>query len=457
MLKSEIWNRRVTALLVVLVLAAALRLSLLGSKSLWFDETFSVEFSQQTPERLWQSNASRPETHPPLYYHGLHHWMDWFGDSETSVRMPSALVSLLNVALIYVLGRRLFSHRVGLLAAALLALSPLNLWYAQEARMYLFMTAIMLLAAILLTWDSWWAIPPLTATFAIGLYMDYTMLPIWALLSALWLVSWWQQGRPWQRLLIWFSASLIAWLFFLPWLAKFYKVLEKFSTVHIFVRLNETLGLPFLTPGQYLLVMLLGLVILIPLLALLLALQRHEKTKFWLSAIVLAGFVLATLMMPIPRFYGIKRLLVQIWPLMILWAAWIVDQTGNWRRRITWSLLALSLVASLITLLAVRKDDWRGAVAYVNENASHTDVAWIDPVYNRMAVSYYDLNLPFETERTASLEELSASDLWLIAQRFPGQAIPSSPTEQLLDDNLELVELIAFYRLEVRHYRIKEQ
>lgn len=457
MAKNDSWNTKGTALLIVLVLAASLRLSFLGSKSLWLDESLSVSFAHLPLERLWQPNDIRPETHPPLYYHGLHYWIDWFGDSETAVRLPSALISLVNVALIYVLGRRLFSHRVGVLAAALLALSPLNLWYAQEARMYVFMTTIMLLAAILLTWDSWWTIPPLTATFAAGLYIDYTMLPIWAVLSAIWIVSWWQHGRARRPFLIWFSASLIAWLLFLPWLANFYAAIETFSTVHIFIRLNETFDLPFLTPGQYLLVMLSGTMIMIPLLALLLTLQRRERSKHWLSIAVLVGFALATLLFSLPRLYGIKRILVQIWPLIILWVAWIVNQLGYQQRRVAWSLLALSLAMSLITLLAVPKDDWRGAVEHVNSSASLNDVAWIDPFFNRAPVSYYDLNLPIETERSGYLPEYNSGELWLFAQRLPGQSLPSSLTEQQLDDNMELIEAIPFYRLEIRRYHPKEQ
>ena len=242
------WNRQTALLIILLLLAAVLRLGLLGEKSLWFDEAFSVDFSSNSLARIWQPNFVRPETHPPLYYVGLHYWMSWFVNSELMVRLPSALVSLLNVGLIYLLGLRLFSQSVGLLAAGLLALSPLHVWYAQEARQSVFMTAVMLLSAVLLTWESWWALPSLAATLAVGLYIDYTMLPIWSLISAIWIVAWWQRGHPWRPLLIWAAASLTAWLFFAPWLAEFYEFLGIFSTLHLFIRLNDTFGLPFLTP-----------------------------------------------------------------------------------------------------------------------------------------------------------------------------------------------------------------
>ena len=45
---------------------------------------------------------------------------------------------------------------------------------------------------------------------------------------------------------------------------------------------------------------------------------------------------------------------------------------------------------------------------------------------------------------------------WIVAERFPGQAIPSSPNEAWLDAQLHLVERVPYYRLEVRHYRPDE-
>ena len=457
MVKIDTLNNKAIALLIVLILAAGLRLFLIGNKSLWFDETASVHLAKLPTETLWNLRWIRPESHPPLYYYGLSYWIRWFSSSETSIRLPSALISLVNVALLYVLGNRLFSYRVGLLAAALLALSPLHIWYAQEARMYVFMTTIMLLSAILLTWDSWLAALPLAATWTIGLYIDYTMIPIWSLLTAIGFVAWWQRGHSMRPFFIWLVASSTAWLVFLPWLGNFFAVLESFPTIHIFIRLNETIGIPFLTPVQYLLVMILGTLALIPILALLKSLQLGKKTGEWISTAVLCSFVFATILFPIPRFYGVKRILVLIWPLFIIWVAWIVNRLNFQRQRITWSLLALSLAMSITALLAVPKDDWRGSVQYVNQNALAGDIVWIDPAYNRIAVTYYNLMPESVTDKIGSDKIPQSGNIWLFAERFPGQLIPSSPTEQFLDENLDLQEIIPFYRLEVRRYRTKEQ
>jgi uncharacterized membrane protein len=453
----SLWKRPATALLLILLLAGLLRLSLLDSKSLWFDEAFSVSFATRTPQQIWQPISVRPETHPPLYYYGLHYWINHFGDSEYMVRLPSALISLINVALIYILGHRLCNQKTGIIAAALLAFSPLNLWYAQEARMYVFMTAILILSAVLLTWDNWWTILPLSAVLSVGLYLDYTMLPLWSLLSAVWVVIWWDRERRARPFFIWFISSITAWILFSPWLASFYDVLESFSTVHLFIRLQEAAGLPFLRPQQYLVVMIAGTVCLIPILAVLGALQKRASSRKWIFAVVLLSFAVATMLFPIPRVFGIKRILVQFWPLTIVWVAWILDQMGSWRRRLTASLLVISLAASLITLITIPKDDWRSAVNYINENREVGEAALFDPFYNATVAGYYDLDLPRIDLGRDSIQEAGATGFWLIAERFPDQLIPSSATEHMLDEQLELTEAVPFYRLEVRRYRAKVQ
>jgi hypothetical protein len=142
-------GRDVLALLClasIVGVGAVLRLWRIGSKSLWIDEAFSVWIGWQSiPEALaW---LVRIDQHPPLYYALLHVWLR-LGDDAATVRALSALLSVLNIPVLYLLGRRLVGSRAGLLAAAILALSPFHVRFAQEARMY----ALLSLNASLATW-----------------------------------------------------------------------------------------------------------------------------------------------------------------------------------------------------------------------------------------------------------------------------------------------------------------
>jgi len=68
-----------------------------------------------------------------------------FGSSEEVARLPSLLMGLSSIPLIYLLGKRMFSKGVGLLAAALLTFSPEAIVWSGRARMY----ALQQLAVIL--------------------------------------------------------------------------------------------------------------------------------------------------------------------------------------------------------------------------------------------------------------------------------------------------------------------
>lgn len=89
---------------------------------------------------------------PPLYYILLQSWMHLFGSSVAAIRSMSAAISLLALPCIYWLCRELFpSTPVGSIAMALIAISPMQVLYAQEARMYsLHAVAVLLSSAALL-------------------------------------------------------------------------------------------------------------------------------------------------------------------------------------------------------------------------------------------------------------------------------------------------------------------
>ena len=132
----------------IVLLAFLLPLYRLDHQSLWYDEGFSVYLARMSLGGITARTAS--DIHPPLYYYLLHLWLGHFGDSEFVLRFFSLIFGLLTVPLIHALGRRLLGTASGLLAALLVAISPLYLWYSQEARMYTLVTFLCLLSSYLL-------------------------------------------------------------------------------------------------------------------------------------------------------------------------------------------------------------------------------------------------------------------------------------------------------------------
>lgn len=135
-------NYGVVLLWVIFILGLSLRIYNLGSHNLWYDEVASFLDSNQ-------NKLVRPAIHPQfqLYIFLLHLWTRYFGASEFSLRALSMIFGALSVLLIYNLGKLLFNRRVGLASAFILAISPLHIWYSQEARAYSLSTFLSMLMA----------------------------------------------------------------------------------------------------------------------------------------------------------------------------------------------------------------------------------------------------------------------------------------------------------------------
>jgi uncharacterized membrane protein len=83
--------------------------------------------------------------HPPLYFWLARFWMQQFGSSILASRMLPVLISLCSLPLMYGLATELFANRLtALMAMGLLALSPFDILFAQTARQYSLLTAVVL-------------------------------------------------------------------------------------------------------------------------------------------------------------------------------------------------------------------------------------------------------------------------------------------------------------------------
>ena len=128
----------------ILALAAFLRFYCLTCSSLWHDEGNSWAVAQRSLDQIARDAAA--DIHPPGYYWLLKFWAGPFGYSAMGIRSLSALSGLLTVAVIYRIGLEIAlgseekQRQLALLASFLAALSPFQVFYSQEARMYALLT-----------------------------------------------------------------------------------------------------------------------------------------------------------------------------------------------------------------------------------------------------------------------------------------------------------------------------
>jgi len=120
------------ALLACCALAFLLGVWNLDLRSLWGDEAYSIWASKLG----WLTLMSGIDAQPPLYHLLLSVGRALWGESEFGVRFLSLGSGVLLVAIAGRIGGWLANAEAGVLAAAVLALSPINIYFEQEARMY---------------------------------------------------------------------------------------------------------------------------------------------------------------------------------------------------------------------------------------------------------------------------------------------------------------------------------
>jgi len=138
-----------------LLAAATLYLTQLGRASLWYDEAGTTWMAELPLARLVAATAA--DTHPPLYLLVAAGEQRIFGSQPWAMRLPSVLFVLAALHLAWLIGRELgLSRAARLIGLGLLVLSPFELHFAQEARMYALFQAEILLALLGVLRRRWW-------------------------------------------------------------------------------------------------------------------------------------------------------------------------------------------------------------------------------------------------------------------------------------------------------------
>jgi mannosyltransferase len=118
------------------VLAAALRFATLGVQAYHHDEIVTASRVLRGSFGHAMDAVGFSESAPPLYYALAWFWTQLTGTGEFGLRSLSALAGVATVPVAYLIGLELRGRRAGLMAAALVAVNPMLLWYSQEGRAY---------------------------------------------------------------------------------------------------------------------------------------------------------------------------------------------------------------------------------------------------------------------------------------------------------------------------------
>jgi uncharacterized membrane protein len=216
-------SRQLAALgaLAAVALAAALRGYRAGDLSLWLDEGLTIHVTRLPWPVVLGLEGPYPAANPPLYY-ALTKLASAVVGELFAGRMLSVIAGTATVGVVYALGSRLVDRRAGLAAALILALSPLHIWYSQEARQYAIAGLAVAVAYLALvagsqTGRTAWAVVYGVALW-VAMFTDYSALyalaahPLLLLLIA--------ARRSLRRAMPLVVAGLVAATAYVPWMIQ---------------------------------------------------------------------------------------------------------------------------------------------------------------------------------------------------------------------------------------------
>jgi uncharacterized membrane protein len=307
---------RYGGLFLAIAVGLALRFWNLDLKPLWLDETITLLFSlgrsyDDIPREVllpltellgtltWHAQScgaiaqtiSHQSTHPPLFFCLMHQWMGYLQGSDRSllwqVRSLSALFGTGAIAAMYCLNRVAFSHRAGVWAAGLMAVSPFAVYLSQEARHYTLPMLVIAASLIplvqicstasgqrkLLPWLAWIGLSSL------GFYIHYFCVLAFAAQVAVLAVVLLQQRRSLFGVAI---ATSIVIFTFLPWLSVLLDHTQRPETD--WLKFNSSLGLHWLEPIVRLLAGCIVSIIMLPV-------EEQSLPVTVVSGLLMLGFV----------------------------------------------------------------------------------------------------------------------------------------------------------------------
>ena len=407
-MKNEKWKmenvffRKDVLLGISLVLfAAVVRIIGLGLDSLWFDEVFSARIARLRLSEI--INLAAKDVHPPLYYLVLHFWTTLFGQTESAVRMLSVVFSILTVFFIYRIALILFDLRIAVYTALLTALSPLQVFYAQEARMYAQLACLSTISVYLfLRWlkdgNRLSAVLYIFSTATLlytHLYAVFIVLAQLIYIVMLFFLARDTFRGAWRSYL---TMGFITAVLFAPWMLVAFQQATR-ATGHFWIKEPDWLAL-FRTLIEYSGSLWLAL-LLLPLFVY--GVKRYCEQSdvtvipswaylkafilLWLVLPIVLPFILSKLITP---FYLTKYTLAASLPFYLLTALGLAQVRNAALQSVLAFVICISLASLLMSdLKTLKRERWRDAAYNVEHEAKTGDLVFFNSAGSLLSYSYY--------------------------------------------------------------------
>ncbi len=440
---------RNSSLITVLIFGTFLRLYKLGFKSLWLDEAYSA-YITKLPLFEMLSQIIKADIHPPFYYLLLHFWTT-LGTTEWYMRLPSALFSIITIWIVYLIGKNLFSAKIGIIASLITSISSYQIYYAQETRLYALITLLCMLSLLILV--------SALRTSNVKMWIWFTVVNIIALYTYVYsaffiigeyLIAVWFSKSAKSSVKIILSTAIVTCLAFVPEiLVLFSRKADIVNILKPFELSSITIMLPQFVFGYFLLQSGLTAILIFILFTVIITMgvfyDRHNKNIYLLILLIVIPIII-TILSPFRTTQFQSKHLIFLSPVLYLLIAHAITKIP--KKSIS-MLAVISIV--LLNLASLRiyysrdfvKENWRSAALFISENSMLDDIICYDPPYAGFAFDYYDKTglkrhgilrnaLPETLSRIMNLKRR----IWLI-QNSSYVAVPNPEVKRIFEKNLK--------------------
>lgn len=399
--------------MIFLILFVGLVLRLINlNQSLWLDEAINAVFVRSLNVKDLVFNYSLSDFHPPLYHILMRGWVLTFGSSEIALRMPSVILGVASIYVLYKIGKALFDEKTGLIAGTLLSVAPLHIYYSQEARMYMlaffFAISSVYFFIMILKNDkllNWIGFIVSTVLLLYSDYLPYLMIPTYLIYL---FISRRRISKSTAKSFI--PAFLLIFICILPWFLVFPKQLANgLSAAAASPSWSQVVGAPQLktlavtlvkfTIGRisnnnnfYYALMFAPAGIFVGLFFLFSTFRTSRLRSFlyfWFFLPIILAFIIS-FFIPIFSYF---RLIFVLGAFYLIWASAI--NTVNWTlptRIFLIIAITINLGSSVIYLLnpKFQREDWKQATSYVSKNANKNSIVLFESTYTLAPFDYYN-------------------------------------------------------------------
>jgi uncharacterized membrane protein len=403
---------------IILLFAIGVRILGIASRPIWYDEAIAILSASESPRAMVHGtlapdmSGNAANVHPLLYYFFLWGWMWLWNDGIVVVRILSILISLGAVVFAYAISRDLFDERMAMLAMFLMALSPFQIHYSQEIRMYALMSTLLLGSAWFCIRGTiaieqgrikysliWWVFFAIFAALA-----QYTHnLSVFFLAALFFTPILW---RNWRASIAILAASLLAMLLYAPWLVQLFRQLDKVSTSYwvevpalsrflttilVFVSNLPLLGVSFII-GLFSAIFVFILAVWQTIRSIR---EDIPRKRYWLWLVYMSFAPVLTMFLVsqwIPVY--IERALLTSGAIFLLWIAWVLTKTNLpiLIRNTTFAILLSGMLVGIfmhVTYSGFPYGPYSALNAYINGRMESADIV-VHSNKLTMLPMYYD-------------------------------------------------------------------